>query len=499
MLTIDVSGSLLIDTTGESDPTGQGADRFMLDLSGDVSIARIINVGGHIRVDVGVAGPNTWRVDVGLTGRLGPIEISGSAWIQSDGQFSVSIYGGIYFGVPGFSMSGGLEGTISLTKSGRDYFYNPSDVYTLDISIRGSVRLEIIGIGLGASVTLGGTAVFDPARSDTVLSLYAEGCVEILGIETCGGGTIATVAIPVSIFPTPPPILASVDENGNMQLNVGARSSQRKVANSTIDEEYRMTDMGAGRVRIEAFGYTETYSGITSIQGDFGGGNDTLILMDGFSVPVTAHGGTGNDMLASLGTRAVVFYGDDGNDTLIGGNCADELFGGAGDDYLEGGLGVDSLSADVGNDLVYGTIASLAGDTILGGSGTDSLEVHGTASADAFTVSADSGRLKIVRGTSGTLSASGFEDVVVTPEEGADSVTLVGDLRDAGILSISVNLMEGDERSPDTVTGSLLNSADNLRISAGQESPVLSKQYGFNPEHGVDFTVSTSTMLWSEG
>ncbi|MFN9079113.1 MAG: hypothetical protein ACK5X8_01085, partial [Planctomyces sp.] len=365
MLTIDVSGSLLIDTTGESDPTGQGADRFMLDLSGDVSIARIINVGGHIRVDVGVAGPNTWRFDVGLTGRLGPIEISGSAWIQSDGQFSVSIYGGIYFGVPGFSMSGGLEGTISLTKSGRDYFYNPSDVYTLDISIRGSVRLEIIGIGLGASVTLGGTAVFDPARSDTVLSLYAEGCVEILGIETCGGGTIATVAIPVSIFPTPPPILASVDENGNMQLNVGARSSQRKVANSTIDEEYRMTDMGAGRVRIEAFGYTETYSGITSIQGDFGGGNDTLILMDGFSVPVTAHGGTGNDMLASLGTRAVVFYGDDGNDTLIGGNGADELFGGAGDDYLEGGLGVDSLSADVGNDLVYGTIASLAGDTIL--------------------------------------------------------------------------------------------------------------------------------------
>ncbi|MFN6151862.1 MAG: hypothetical protein ACK5BP_18035, partial [Planctomyces sp.] len=499
MLTIDVSGSLLIDTTGESDPTGQGADRFMLDLSGDVSIARIINVGGHIRVDVGVAGPNTWRFDVGLTGRLGPIEISGSAWIQSDGQFSVSIYGGIYFGVPGFSMSGGLEGTISLTKSGRDYFYNPSDVYTLDISIRGSVRLEIIGIGLGASVTLGGTAVFDPARSDTVLSLYAEGCVEILGIETCGGGTIATVAIPVSIFPTPPPILASVDENGNMQLNVGARSSQRKVANSTIDEEYRMTDMGAGRVRIEAFGYTETYSGITSIQGDFGGGNDTLILMDGFSVPVTAHGGTGNDMLASLGTRAVVFYGDDGNDTLIGGNGADELFGGAGDDYLEGGLGVDSLSADVGNDLVYGTIASLAGDTILGGSGTDSLEVHGTASADAFTVSADSGRLKIVRGTSGTMYASGFEDVVVTPEEGADSVTLVGDLRDAGILSISVNLMEGDERSPDTVTGSLLNSADNLRISAGQESPVLSKQYGFNPEHGVDFTVSTSTMLWSEG
>ncbi|TWW12268.1 hypothetical protein E3A20_02360, partial [Planctomyces bekefii] len=499
MLMIDVSGTLLIDTTGESDPTGQGADRFMLDLRGSVSIARIINVDGHIKVDVGVAGPNTWRFDVGLTGRLGPIVVTGTAWIQSDGQFSVSLYGGIYFGIPGFSISGGLGGTISLTKSGRDYFYNPSDIYTLDISITGSVRLEIIGIGLGASLTLGGTAVFDPARSDTVLSLYAEGCVEILGIETCGGGTIASVAIPVSIFPTPPPILASVDEDGKMRLNVGARSSQRKVANSTTDEDYRMTDMGAGRVRIEAFGYTETYSGITSIEGDFGGGNDTLILMEGFSVPVTAHGGTGNDMLASLGTRAVVFYGDDGNDTLIGGNGADELFGGAGDDYLEGGLGVDSLDAGIGNDLVYGTIASLAGDTILGGSGTDSLEVHGTASADAFTVSADSGRLKIVRGTSGTMYASGFEDVVVTPEEGPDSVTLVGDLRDAGILSISVNLMEGDERSPDTVTGSLLNSADNLRISAGQESPVLSKQYGFNPEHGVDFTVSTSTLLWSEG
>ena len=421
MLTIDVSGILLIDTTGASDPTGQGADRFMLDLRGSVSIARLINVDGHIKVDVGVAGANTWRFDVGLTGRLGPIVVTGTAWIQSDGQFSVSLYGGIYFGIPGFSISGGLGGTISLTKSGRNYFYNPSDAYTLDISITGSVRLEIIGIGLGASLTLGGRAVFDPASPNTVLSLYAEGCVEILGIETCGGGTIASVAIPVSIFPTPPPILASVDENGHMQLNVGARSSQRKVANSTTDEEYRMTDMGAGRVRIEAFGYTETYSGITSIEGDFGGGNDTLILMDGFSVPVTAHGGTGNDLLASLGTRAVVFYGDDGNDTLIGGNGADELFGGAGDDYLDGGLGVDSLDAGAENDLVYGTIASLAGDTILGGLGTDSLDVHGTASADAFTVSADAGRLKIVRGTGGTMYASGFEDVVLTPEEGADT------------------------------------------------------------------------------
>ena len=46
LLEVDVSGSLLIDTTGSSDPSGNGADRFTLDLNGDLTIARVITVDG---------------------------------------------------------------------------------------------------------------------------------------------------------------------------------------------------------------------------------------------------------------------------------------------------------------------------------------------------------------------------------------------------------------------------------------------------------------------
>ena len=95
-------------------------------------------------------------VEASLSGSLGPINMSGSAWFQSDGQFSVTLSGGLYFGISGFSISGKVSGTVSLTKSGTNYVYRPSDTYTLTVEISGRVNLTIIGISIGASVTLGG-------------------------------------------------------------------------------------------------------------------------------------------------------------------------------------------------------------------------------------------------------------------------------------------------------------------------------------------------------
>ena len=49
-----------------------------------------------------------------------------------------------------------------------------------------------------------------------------------------------------------------------------------------------------------------------------------------------------------------MFFGGDGNDTLIGGEGADDLRGQNDNDTLIGGAGVDILSGDGGNDILTG-------------------------------------------------------------------------------------------------------------------------------------------------
>ena len=77
-------------------------------------------------------------------------------------------------------------------------------------------------------------------------------------------------------------------------------------------------------------------------------------------------GGSGNDTLA----------GGAGNDTLIGGRGADNLNGGAGNDTLNSIFDQDDGAADVlaggaGNDTIYCGY----GDSVDGGSGTDTLNI----------------------------------------------------------------------------------------------------------------------------
>ena len=110
-------------------------------------------------------------------------------------------------------------------------------------------------------------------------------------------------------------------------------------------------------------------------------------------------GGTGDDRLDASGLDTSVYLdGLDGNDLLIGGSASDTLIGNGGDDTLDGGLGGDDLSGSDGADTV--TYASRTAsvtmlldsefndgqagendkidftiDTIIGGSGNDSLSI----------------------------------------------------------------------------------------------------------------------------
>jgi Ca2+-binding RTX toxin-like protein len=81
---------------------------------------------------------------------------------------------------------------------------------------------------------------------------------------------------------------------------------------------------------------------------------------------------------------------------MYGENGADSLVGGEGNDSLFGGSGGDTMNGDAGNDLVDGGDAA---DSILGGTGNDSLlgaagndTLTGGTGADSFLFAAGSGQ-----------------------------------------------------------------------------------------------------------
>jgi FG-GAP-like repeat/RTX calcium-binding nonapeptide repeat (4 copies) len=76
------------------------------------------------------------------------------------------------------------------------------------------------------------------------------------------------------------------------------------------------------------------------------GGNDTLRLTGGLTVPAFLFGSTGNDTLDAGGSTA--------NNVLVGDAGADSLTGGSGRDLLIGGSGADTLRGGGGDDILIG-------------------------------------------------------------------------------------------------------------------------------------------------
>jgi Ca2+-binding RTX toxin-like protein len=75
------------------------------------------------------------------------------------------------------------------------------------------------------------------------------------------------------------------------------------------------------------------------------------------------NGGAGDDRFVNNTAIMSIAFGEQGNDTLIGGSATDYLYGGdgndvlmgrGGDDYLFGGAGNDQLSGGAGNDQLFG-------------------------------------------------------------------------------------------------------------------------------------------------
>jgi serralysin len=106
---------------------------------------------------------------------------------------------------------------------------------------------------------------------------------------------------------------------------------------------------------------------------------DDVIVNSG-SIQGSINLGIGNDTYIGTGGTSGVVFGEDGNDSLIGGSGNDLLSGGLGDDSLVGGGGNDTLFGGDGKDSLIATgngnnqLSGYAGnDVLIGADGADTL------------------------------------------------------------------------------------------------------------------------------
>lgn len=241
------------------------------------------------------------------------------------------------------------------------------------------------------------------------------------------------------------------------------------LGNDSINGGNGADSLSAGEGNDIIFGGT----GSDSIDG--GNGYDIIDYRDfsasqGISIDLGV--GRANDGMGGMdsfsGIEAV--FGSSLNDTMIGGEAADNLLGSLGDDSLLGGAGndilqpsngLDTVIAGDGNDLIF-IAAGSQNDSIDGGNGTDALNFSGTSSNSSISVDLIAGRA--IDGLGSAYTLSGIENI----SGGTGNDTLVGGY---GAESFFGNngqdsLIGGD--GDDTLSGG--NSADTLIAGAGADS-----------------------------
>ncbi len=227
------------------------------------------------------------------------------------------------------------------------------------------------------------------------------------------------------------------------------------------------------------------FVGVRSIQGWAGDGNDVVTISPDIFLPVTIHGGAGDDQLTA-GGGPTTFYGEagqdaltagagratldggDDDDVLIGGDSDDVLRGGAGNDYIDGGRDNDRISGGEGDDQLLGGFGD---DVIDGDAGNDTID--GGRGNDTVRGGAGNDHISGGRGDDNIDGGTGDDEIY--GEEGSDTIQ-GGDGKDiieGGERNDVIRGGDGDDRidggsGNDTIFGG--RGHDTLRGNGGSDT-----------------------------
>ncbi len=261
----------------------------------------------------------------------------------------------------------------------------------------------------------------------------------------------------------------------------GDRADDRLVWNPGDDSDVFEGGDGIDTAEINGGNGTETFA-ITAV--------GTRVHIDRITpAPFTVDAGTiekvvlsangGDDVITTSGNLSALVQltldGGAGNDTILGGNGADVIIGGDGNDLVDGNQGNDVAFLGAGDDRFVWDPGD-GSDIVEGQDGFDTLRFNDAAIAEQVELSANGGRMRLVRDIGAiTMDTNDVERVELQAGGGADKVT-VNNLSGTDVTQVSVDLAAtaggAGDGAADTVLvhGGGLNEGVSITGSSGSVS-----------------------------
>ncbi|HEX4527586.1 MAG TPA: hypothetical protein VH108_12695 [Gaiellaceae bacterium] len=502
VFSIDASGTIQINTS-DAPLIGIAANSFLLDVNGKIEILKVLKFDAGLKIVVlGSHWSFNAHADVDF---FGIVQLSGSIFLDDLGNFDVQLSGGMTLGSSSFGLIGTFHFRIR-SQATPGVFGN-----TYDFELSGGARVEarvfgitLAGVGLDFSFSAHGSG-----RTKIELSVTVSIDLGLFSISKTAHFTIGYLELPKQVY------LAAEQSDihqwdstngGDLYLNVGNRVTQdgdRNIGDGEPNESYLIEQLTGtatdATIKVTAFGRSNIFPHVHSIHGDFGAGNDYVLIADSVKLPVyidggadddviiyrgsnpasTLNGGSGDDYVEASGPAAIAIDAGTGDDvvqhtgagvaTINGNDGSDLIFGGpSGTDVISGGAGDDtingpaaSIHGDGGNDTINITLDTNTPIALDGGTGTDTLNTFLRPQNDTVDVAkVSTGNLTLtLNGTPYTLF--GFENLHIDGRGGADAF-VVHDLESSGLATFQIDfghqfLVNGTTTQAVTVAGKTYN------------------------------------------
>ena len=486
---IKASGTFNLNTTNVT-RIGIAANTFLLNVSGKISVLKVITFDASMTI---LVSGNKWQFEADARmDFFGIATLDGHVLIKSNGDFSISLHGGMTIGSSDFGLRGDFNFYVTSLHN------DTTGTYRFDLGGSASVKVRAFGItlaGVGLSFHFG----FDTAginqdgRVEIVLEVGIHVDLFLFSIDETARFSIGWLQFPPPIHlagGTTPAVWGSTEHD--LVLNVGSRAGSRGIATTDTVENVIVRQVGGtasdATIEVVMFGRTQQFAHVSSVTGNFGAGRDNVVIDGSVLVPVfiygegdndvisfagqgaatlsggsdtvptspstdndyisasgpgtiTMSGGAGNDVLIHTGTGKATIHGNAGADALTGSSATDELYGDDDNDRLDGVAA--RFDGGAGNDLLYVTVPSGALPTIIGGdetSGTDvdSLFLTLGGGADTLDVASSAAKsLSLTLNGQPAKTATGLEKMFVDGRAGADRFTVQALTSTSGLSEIT--------------------------------------------------------------
>ena len=238
-----------------------------------------------------------------------------------------------------------------------------------------------------------------------------------------GGVALAALAASIAAAPVAAaaPALRATVTDGTLRISGSPFSDRIALRLSPVDRTQLQVDVGNNGSADRTF----DLGTFDAIDVEAGNGNDT-VLIDQVNGAFTT-------------TKATRIYGQNGDDTLIGGSGNEVLVGGRGDDFVDGNGGADTAFLGQGDDTFVWDPGD-ASDVVEGGAGFDKMVFNGSGGNEIMAATANFGRVSFTRNLGGiVMDLNDVEAIDVNALDGTDSIT-VNDVTGTDLRRVDVDL-----------------------------------------------------------